>query len=71
MEQPKESNSTECNLNCYKCAIKTKYYNTSINLIPFTGKLESVPEDILQATEALIIYFDPKDVSKKINLPYL
>ncbi|KAH8239238.1 hypothetical protein KR032_002282 [Drosophila birchii] len=63
MEQPKESSSSECSLDCYKCCIKTKYYKTSINLIPFTGKLENVPEDILQATEALIIYFDPKNVS--------
>ncbi|KAH8257543.1 hypothetical protein KR038_011383 [Drosophila bunnanda] len=63
MDQPKESQSTECSLDSYKCGIKTKYYNTSISLVPFKGKLETVPEDILQATEALIIYFDPKDVS--------
>ncbi|KAH8315536.1 hypothetical protein KR059_000766 [Drosophila kikkawai] len=65
MEQPKETNSTESSLDCYKCAVKTKYYKTSINLVPFTGKLENVPEDILQATEALIIYFDPKDVGNQ------
>jgi len=63
VDQPKEATSTECSLSCYKCIIKTKYYNTSINLVPFSGKLESVPEKILQATEALIIYFDSKDVS--------
>lgn len=63
VNQSKESTSTECSLNCYKCIIKTKYYNTSINLIPFSGKLEAVPEKILQATEALIIYFDSQDVS--------
>jgi len=68
VDQPKEATSTECSLNCYKCIIKTKYYNTSINLVPFSGKLESVPDKILQATEALIIYFDSKDVS---NVKYL
>ncbi|XP_017043111.1 uncharacterized protein LOC108089418 [Drosophila ficusphila] len=63
LDQPKTLTSTHCSLNCYKCIIKTKYYNTSINLIPFPGKLESVPEEILQATEALIIYFDSKNTS--------
>ncbi|XP_017016408.1 uncharacterized protein [Drosophila kikkawai] len=69
MEQPKETNSTESSLDCYKCAIKTKYYKTSIHLVPFTGKLENVPEDILQATEALIIYFNPKDTSFIDTIP--
>ncbi|XP_017003516.2 alpha- and gamma-adaptin-binding protein p34 [Drosophila takahashii] len=69
VDQPKESTSTECSLNCYKCIIKTKYYDTSINLIPFSGKLESVPEKILQATEALIIYFDSKDTSFIETIP--
>ncbi|EDV51596.1 uncharacterized protein LOC6545246 [Drosophila erecta] len=69
VSQSKESTSTECSLNCYKCIIKTKYYNTSINLIPFSGKLEGVPEKILQATEALIIYFDSKDTSFIETIP--
>ncbi|XP_036670856.3 alpha- and gamma-adaptin-binding protein p34 [Drosophila suzukii] len=69
VDQPKEATSTECSLNCYRCIIKTKYYNTSINLVPFSGKLESVPEKILQATEALIIYFDSKDSSFIETIP--
>ncbi|XP_039485657.1 uncharacterized protein LOC120448008 [Drosophila santomea] len=69
VNQSKESASTECSLNCYKCIIKTKYYDTSINLIPFSGKLEAVPEKILQATEALIIYFDSKDTSFIDTIP--
>eukprot|EP00099_Drosophila_melanogaster_P027575 NP_729822.1 uncharacterized protein Dmel_CG32109 [Drosophila melanogaster] len=69
VNQSKESTSTECSLNCYKCIIKTKYYNTSINLIPFSGKLEAVPEKILQATEALIIYFDSQDTSFIDTIP--
>ncbi|KAH8379017.1 hypothetical protein KR009_002697 [Drosophila setifemur] len=67
MKQPKDPTSEECSLNCYKCKIKNKYYNISTNLIPFNGKLENVPEDILKATEALIIFFDPKEVSKNIR----
>ncbi|KAH8262419.1 hypothetical protein KR026_003960 [Drosophila bipectinata] len=63
MDQPKEPTSTEGSLNCYKCTIKNKYYNTTINLVPAAGKLENVPEDILKATEALIIYFDPTETS--------
>ncbi|XP_043647561.1 uncharacterized protein LOC122616240 [Drosophila teissieri] len=69
VNQSKESTSTECSLDCYKCIIKTKYYDTSINLIPFSGKLEGVPEKILQATEALIIYFDSKDTSFIDTIP--
>lgn len=64
MDQPKEPTLSECSLNCYKCTIKNKYYNTTINLVPAAGKLENVPEDILKATEALIIYFDPTEVRK-------
>ncbi|XP_017128514.1 uncharacterized protein LOC108146830 [Drosophila elegans] len=69
LDQPKESTSTECSLNCYKCIIKTKYYNTSINLVPFSGKLENVPEKILSSTEALIIYFDSNDTSFIDTIP--
>ncbi|XP_044313777.1 uncharacterized protein LOC108041009 [Drosophila rhopaloa] len=69
LDQPKESTSTECSLNCYRCIIKTKYYNTSINLIPFSGKLESVPEKVLKSSEALIIYFDSTDTSFIDTIP--
>ncbi|XP_062132016.1 uncharacterized protein LOC133842782 [Drosophila sulfurigaster albostrigata] len=48
-------------VNCYKCDIITKYYNTSISLIPFDGKFESVPPEIKKLTEALVIYFEPSD----------
>ncbi|KAH8288063.1 hypothetical protein KR018_011093 [Drosophila ironensis] len=60
MDQPQEASSSH---NGYKCRIKNKYYDTTINLVPFVGKFENVPEDILKATEALIIYFEPKDTT--------
>lgn len=50
-------------INHYKCDIRTKYYTTSIYLIPFDGKLDRVPTELKNIIEALIIYFDPFDVS--------
>ncbi|XP_017955100.1 uncharacterized protein LOC108650469 [Drosophila navojoa] len=48
-------------INHYKCDIRTKYYTTSIYLIPFDGKLDRVPVELKTIIEALIIYFDPFD----------
>ncbi|KRG06333.1 uncharacterized protein Dmoj_GI11925, isoform B [Drosophila mojavensis] len=48
-------------INHYKCDIRTKYYTTSIYLIPFDGKIDRVPTELKNIIEALIIYFDPFD----------
>ncbi|KAH8371005.1 hypothetical protein KR093_005894 [Drosophila rubida] len=72
LKQPKllTTNTYEStDINCYKCDIITKYYTTSISLIPFDGKLESVPAEIQKLTEALIIYFDSSDRSFVNNIP--
>lgn len=69
MNQPKiltTSSYGDLSINSFKCDINTKYYSTSISLIPFDGKLEGVPAEIRKLTEALIIYFDPSDVSTLI-----
>lgn len=68
MNQPKiltTSSYGELSIISFKCNISNKYYSTSISLIPFDGKLEDVPAEIRKLTEALIIYFDPSDVSTK------
>lgn len=69
MNQPKiltTSSYGSMSISSFKCDISNKYYSTSISLIPFDGKFESVPAEIRKLTEALIIYFDPSDVSKFI-----
>ncbi|XP_017861118.1 PREDICTED: uncharacterized protein LOC108612674 [Drosophila arizonae] len=72
-------------INHYKCDIRTKYYTTSIYLIPFDGKIDRVPTELKNIIEALIIYFDPFDrtfinslsaindflISNKIELGFL
>lgn len=66
MSQPKVLTTTLCeslSINSYKCDISNKYFSTSISLIAFDGNFESVPSEIRKSTEALIIYFDPSDVS--------
>ncbi|XP_030375189.1 uncharacterized protein LOC115624591 [Scaptodrosophila lebanonensis] len=72
LKQPVESTvgtHDALNVHYYKCSIETKYYSNSIYLIPFEGKCDTVPQDILKSTEALIIYFDPKDKSFLKCLP--
>ncbi|KAH8405422.1 hypothetical protein KR222_011518 [Zaprionus bogoriensis] len=66
INQPKmltTSSHESININFFKCDISNKYYTTSIFLIPFDGKLESVPAEIRKLTEALIINFDASDKS--------
>lgn len=66
MSQPKVLTTTVCeslSISSYKCDISNKYFSTSISLIAFDGSFESVPSEIRKSTEALIIYFDPSDVS--------
>ncbi|XP_043071449.1 uncharacterized protein LOC6557124 isoform X2 [Drosophila grimshawi] len=61
MMQPKQFTCIayeSVNINYYKCDIRTKYYTTSISLIPFDGKYDRVPSEVRKTTEALIVYFD-------------
>ncbi|XP_022227717.2 uncharacterized protein LOC111077664 [Drosophila obscura] len=63
MDQPKTPINNEVSSHFYKCKIKTKYFNTSVNLIPFDGKWENVPTEITKDTEAVIIFFDANDMN--------
>lgn len=55
-------------INHFKCDIRTKYYTTSIYLLPFDGKFDRVPNELKNTIEALIVYFDPFDVSTIIKI---
>ncbi|SPP85053.1 uncharacterized protein LOC117587061 [Drosophila guanche] len=63
MDQPKTPINNEVYSHFYKCKIKTKYFNTSVNLIPFDGKWENVPTEITKETEAVIVFFDANDLN--------
>ncbi|XP_026845354.1 uncharacterized protein LOC6595970 [Drosophila persimilis] len=63
MDQPKTPINNEVSSHFYKCKIKTKYFNTSVNLIPFDGKWENVPTEITKTTEAVIVFFDANDMN--------
>ncbi|EDW70490.1 uncharacterized protein [Drosophila virilis] len=55
-------------INHYKCDIRTKYYNTSVYLVPFDGTYDEVPTELRNTTESLIVYFEPNDKSFINNL---
>ncbi|XP_023031951.1 uncharacterized protein LOC6642961 [Drosophila willistoni] len=52
-----------------KCVMHTKYYSNNICLVPFNGRCEDVPTEIIEMTEALIIYFDSKDIRFVDSIP--
>lgn len=52
----------------YLCDLKTKYYENTIALLPYEGDISELPEDLLSATEMLIVYFDPDDVNRYIYI---
>lgn len=52
----------------YLCDLKTKYYENTIALLPYEGDISELPEDLLSATEMLIVYFDPDDKTFKSQL---
>ncbi|XP_011189923.1 uncharacterized protein LOC105216880 [Zeugodacus cucurbitae] len=52
----------------YLCDLKTKYYENTIALLPYEGDINALPEELLSATEMLIVYFEPDDKSFKSQL---
>ncbi|XP_011208905.1 uncharacterized protein LOC105230031 [Bactrocera dorsalis] len=57
-----------CTFATYLCELKTKYYENTIALLPYEGDIRELPEDLLCATEMLIVYFDPDDKTLKSHL---
>ncbi|XP_054733495.1 uncharacterized protein LOC129241275 [Anastrepha obliqua] len=53
----------------YLCDLKTKYYENTIALLPYEGNVSEMPEEVLKATEVLIVYFDPDNKSFKHQIP--
>lgn len=58
-----------CNLTGYKFHLVTKYYSTDIYLVPFKDDIKLLPSEILEATEAVLIYFDPGKRSFSGKIP--
>ena len=42
--------------------LTTKYYKTELLLVPFENDLSLLPKDIVDRTEAVLVYFDAKQV---------
>ncbi|XP_053954803.1 uncharacterized protein LOC128860993 [Anastrepha ludens] len=58
-----------CTYLTYLCDLKTKYYENTIALLPYKGNVSEMPEEVLKATEVLIVYFDPDNKSFKHQIP--